>query len=284
MQFSPSVRRRSRRAANSSAPAVTEADRTAFHDAGYIALPGPFASPEELRALARLVDRQFDRFHNLSEEIAMDLGGPRGPYGSLVRVPDIDHIMSLDRAFFRDPAVAAFWAVAEELYGGPLQLTFNHAIYKPAGKSGDVPWHQDSGYDPSGRDTLTVWIPLQDTDTTNGCLRYVPGSHHTGAKAHVDLEGRHGKVLVDPVDEEQVIYVPVPAGGVLIHRRHSVHGSGPNDADLPRRTLILNLTSPVGLRQTARMALGHAHIKRLSLEGYFAARKNKDRGSASALR
>jgi hypothetical protein len=51
-------------------------------------------------------------------------------------------------------------------------------------------WHQDYFYVRGNTDIVTAWIPMQDTNYTNGCLSVMPGSHLLGPLEH---DGRIGK-------------------------------------------------------------------------------------------
>lgn len=45
-------------------------------------------------------------------------------------------------------------------------------------------WHQDYFYVKGNTDTVTAWIPLQDTAYEVGCLMVMPGSHKLGPVPH----------------------------------------------------------------------------------------------------
>jgi len=54
----------------------------------------------------------------------------------------------------------------------------NAFAVKTSGKSGTVPIHQDvADIDELHYSTISIWLPLQDMDTTNGTLQIVPRSH-----------------------------------------------------------------------------------------------------------
>lgn len=56
----------------------------------------------------------------------------------------------------------------------------------PRFKQATVPWHQDTAYLHEGSWTTlqpAAWLPLVDTDATNGCLRLVRKGHHSGRTA-----------------------------------------------------------------------------------------------------
>lgn len=128
----------------------------------------------------------------------------------------------------------------ESLLGGPVRLFRDHSFYKPAGK-GDrsrLVLHQDNRYwhlDPP--EAVTVWMALDDATLENGCVHYVHGSHRLGRIEHVRPE--EGAVLVEAHSDQEPVPYPVPAGSALVHHANTLHGSGPNLTDGPRRAYAL---------------------------------------------
>src|SRR5712692_1131948 len=44
-----------------------------------------------------------------------------------------------------------------------------------------VHWHQDASYWPmTPSKTVTVWLAIDDADVENACMRFIPGTHHSG--------------------------------------------------------------------------------------------------------
>lgn len=93
-----------------------------------------------------------------------------------------------------------------------------------------TPWHQDNGVvEPEADHTpmLTVWVPLRDATEENGCLRVIPGSHRSGLRPHCPFpEGL--SIAARHLPARAPVSVPVPAGGVFIQHRLTVHASGDN--------------------------------------------------------
>ena len=55
---------------------------------------------------------------------------------------------------------------------------FVSKVPQPDGPAGEVALHQDITFvDESRYQSLGLWCPLTDVDTTNGCLHVIPGSH-----------------------------------------------------------------------------------------------------------
>ena len=81
--------------------------------------------------------------------------------------------------------------------------------------------HQDGVYARGSLNAVTVWIPLQDVDPENGCLRVVPRSH-----TYVLFPNRGGVIVDFP--EEDFVHLPMKTGDVLMFSHFTVHRSGKN--------------------------------------------------------
>lgn len=97
---------------------------------------------------------------------------------------------------------------------------------------GEVPWHQDSGYfEPYCDNSLvmTMWIPLVDTNTNNGCLYVIPGTHKGDVMEHeMHKTGNYLSVKEELVPKENWVPCPVPKGGILLLSNKVVHASFKN--------------------------------------------------------
>ena len=85
---------------------------------------------------------------------------------------------------------------------------------------------------------ITVWVPLVDTDETNGALTLISGSHRWGMlDGQRDEDGNMRAFNLD--DRERVNQSPkvvqnCPAGGAILFNNLCFHGSGPNLSDSVR--------------------------------------------------
>ncbi|WP_405690279.1 MULTISPECIES: phytanoyl-CoA dioxygenase family protein [unclassified Streptomyces] len=128
----------------------------------------------------------------------------------------------------------------EGLLGGPVRLFRDHSFYKPGGKGerSRLVLHQDNRYwHLTPPEAVTVWMALDDATPENGCVQYVLGSHRWGRVEHTRPE--EGAVLVEAHSEQEPVAYPVPAGSALVHHANTLHGSGPNRTDGPRRAYAL---------------------------------------------
>jgi len=136
--------------------------------------------------------------------------------------------------------------IAQVLGTRRLRFWHDQVFWKPAGHPGVVPWHQDYSYwERTGPPAhATMFIPLDDMNESSGALEFVPGSHEWGLLPQQDFGGRRDALLAQLADEQREAFVPQPvtlrAGQGSIHHSHTVHGSGANTGERPRRAIVLN--------------------------------------------
>jgi ectoine hydroxylase-related dioxygenase (phytanoyl-CoA dioxygenase family) len=118
-------------------------------------------------------------------------------------------------------------------------------VVKPPHVGLPARWHQD-GHPWEARGitrAVTIGIALDMTTEENGCLRVIPGSHGLAAQPlrPVEAPANVFSAEIDPalVDESLAVSVPLDVGDCSIHLPNLIHGSGPNQSDGPRRTLVL---------------------------------------------
>ncbi|PLX71864.1 MAG: phytanoyl-CoA dioxygenase [Azoarcus sp.] len=117
---------------------------------------------------------------------------------------------------------------------GPDILLFGASLFaKNAGNHSYVSWHQDSAYfGLTPHEEVTAWVGFTHSDTENGCLRVLPGSHLGPDRRHVETFSADnmlakGQSLVD-IEESQALEMPVGAGEFSLHHERTVHSSLPN--------------------------------------------------------
>jgi ectoine hydroxylase-related dioxygenase (phytanoyl-CoA dioxygenase family) len=136
--------------------------------------------------------------------------------------------------YARHPGIVS---VVEELLGPDIKLYADQMLLKPPFHGSAKPYHQDSPYWPIDPPALvTCWMALDDATTTNGCMRFLPGSHQLGALPHYHLEGPH---LVpegyETFDTSHEVAVELKAGSCTFHHSLTLHQTSPNTSPYPRR-------------------------------------------------
>ena len=140
----------------------------------------------------------------------------------------------------------AFVVPASQLLGGAVRFWHDQIFYKPARHGGVVIWHQDYSY--WTRTTpvahISCWIGLDDSTRENGCLHYVPGSHHWPLLPRASFANEMDAILDNLAPEQRAEFKPVPielkAGECSFHHPFMVHGSYANQTPRPRRGLVIN--------------------------------------------
>ena len=129
-----------------------------------------------------------------------------------------------------------FASLCLDLVGENVRLYWDQAVYKKADTQEDFPWHQDNGYTfVSPQAYLTCWIPLTDTDESNGCPWVIPKLHKMGTLKH-DVTELGYRINLDDSD---AIPVPARAGDIVVFSSLTPHCTGPNKTDLTRKSYIL---------------------------------------------
>ena len=141
-----------------------------------------------------------------------------------------------------------FLVAASQLLGNvPVRFWHDQLFWKPAKKGGVVAWHQDYSYWTRTKPVahLTCWCGLDDATKENGCLQYIAGSHKWGLLPKPVLAGDI-QGIKDFLNHEQKKqfehpqYAEVKAGEAIFHHSLTLHGSGENKSDKPRRAFVIN--------------------------------------------
>ena len=143
--------------------------------------------------------------------------------------------------------------IGPEIYSNPVQ----HTRIKPPENSltqslrsvatiGSTYWHQDQGVITENADEsniLTVWFPITEATTENGCLVVVPESHKRGLVRHCFSDAFTG-ITKKAIDSNQVP-LPMKPGDVLFMTRLTQHSSLPNVSNQIRWSFDLRY-NPIG--------------------------------------
>jgi ectoine hydroxylase-related dioxygenase (phytanoyl-CoA dioxygenase family) len=141
-----------------------------------------------------------------------------------------------------------FLVAAGQLLGNvPVRFWHDQLFWKPAKKGGVVAWHQDYSYWTRTKPVahLTCWCGLDDAIKENGCLQYIAGSHQWGLLPKPVLAGEIQGIR-DFLNDEQKKqfdhpqFAEVKAGEAIFHHSLTLHGSGENKSDKPRRAFVIN--------------------------------------------
>ncbi len=227
------------------ARAPLEAQRRAYASQGHVCL-GPVLTDEQLGVVRASVD----------EAAQSRATTAASAYGDIVHNP-----WTRSQACAELIAAALFEPARTLLDCDQLVLFQDLFISKPPGTSTPISWHQDYSYWPlDGPTGVTLWIALDDTDVDNGCLHYMPGTHHLGERQPADFVAgaspprRPDLPALDVTAHAgQAIAAAIPAGTALAHHPLLWHMSPANRSRAPRRAWSITWLSPA-----ARWAPEHA--------------------------
>jgi ectoine hydroxylase-related dioxygenase (phytanoyl-CoA dioxygenase family) len=142
----------------------------------------------------------------------------------------------------------AFLVPASQLLGGSVRFWHDQLFCKPARHGGNVAWHQDYSYWTRTRPMahLTCWTGLDPATRENGCLQYIPGSHHWELLPVTGLAGDMEAIQRAVTDQQWVAFqnpvaIELEPGYCSFHHPLLVHGSFDNKTDIPRRAVVLNV-------------------------------------------
>jgi len=225
--------------------ALDTAEVARFREEGFLVVD-PLTAPEELVALRPAYDRLFEE-GAVAANHRIELSGT-----------DLPQVLDAERYAPELGETAAFRHasdVARQLLGPDAVPTGMHAIRKPARSGAETPWHQDEAYWDPARDhfAISVWIPLQPVAEDNGCMQFQPTSGRLPVLDHRRVDpATEGLVLIDTSPVTEPVVCPLPLGGATVHGNRTLHYTGPNRSEEPRRALIMSFASPSRARVEPR--------------------------------
>jgi phytanoyl-CoA hydroxylase len=232
----------------------------------YAALLGELAREWHARGLigSTYADLPFaERFAHVLNDIGPD--GYRAFDITLSGPITADTLMHTGPAVFNLITHSGLLDVVEELIGAEiLSNPIQHVRIKPPEQLlnekfrdrnsmvAATEWHQDQGVatiEVDNTEMLTVWFPVLDTTTENGCLCVVPGSHKRGLVLHCPSKPGQAFDLRIPevIRGSNGLALEMKRGSVLFMHRLTMHSSLRNLSSGVRWSFDLRY-QPVGQR------------------------------------
>ena len=213
---------------------VTDADRGAFRRDGYVHLRGVL-SAEEMDEIEAVYDRFLRREIEVAGKDFNDM--TTGEHGTDPSGYAIVNVM-LPRKYYPQWQGNLYeqrtTSIAEQLCGEGMVIDFDQLLAKQPGRDDAVfGWHQDQAYwiDTDDRRTATCWLAVDSSTLENGCLQFLPGSHHEPVRPHRPLHEDRTKshtLVTDLRDGDVMRPVPISRGDITVHGEGILHGSGGN--------------------------------------------------------
>lgn len=116
----------------------------------------------------------------------------------------------------------------------------------PDDEKWSFPPHQDYPFNRGSLNSITIWIPFQDTPDNIGPLNVVPASHNDGERAE------NNSLLINPPTDNLYKSVPMKTGDLLVFSQFLIHKSGRNCSDKIRFSLQVrfnDLSQPEFIRR-----------------------------------
>jgi len=145
----------------------------------------------------------------------------------------------------------------QAVLGPDLLCWTSNLLIKGPGHPAFVSWHQDASYwglDP--HEVVTAWIALTPSTVDSGCVGVRPGSHRGPQLVHVDTHHpdnllTRGQSIPEEMMTPETADLVLRPGEMSLHHIMLVHGSGPNQTDLPRVGFAIRYMS-ARVRKTGR--------------------------------
>ena len=120
-----------------------------------------------------------------------------------------------------------------------VRLYHDQALYKEPG-GGFTPWHADQYYWPTSNDnTVTAWVPLQDTPLAMGPLAFCEKSHRFQVGRDLEISDNSEVTLKEALKQFRMEESAFELGEVSFHAGWTFHRAGSNSTDHPRKVMTV---------------------------------------------
>ena len=162
----------------------------------------------------------------------------------------------------------------EQILGPDILCWGSGFFIKDSHDKARVTWHQDSTYwGLSSPDIATAWVAFTPSNTANGCMRVVPGTHMLQQLPHEDtfapdnLLSRGQEIAVE-IDESRAVDIVLEPGQMSLHHVLLVHGSEPNNSELRRIGFAIRYV-PTHVKQLNALADSATLVRGFDRYGHF---------------
>ena len=221
---------------------ITLAMKARYETEGYLVVPDVL-SGGEVRTLCAVIDRFVEQSRSITESTsAIELAAGHTAKEPRLRRIVWPHLLAPEfKALLRHPSILE---VVKALLGPDLRYHHSKLTLKLAHHGEPVEWHQDWAFYPHTNDSvLEVGLCLDDVTLENGPLMVSPGSHRGPIYDH-HAHGRFcGAVASSVLRDLEIVPMLGPAGSMTVHHVRTLHGSGPNLSDRPRRFYLMGYSA-----------------------------------------
>jgi phytanoyl-CoA hydroxylase len=215
---------------------VTSEQIESYNENGFLVVEN-FLSAEELdhwrTQTAEAVQQRLEKRNGYTNQ-----GGADSYYQSVfvqcVKLADSHEGV---RKFIYDRELGKMAATLAGVEG--IRIWHDQALFKqPYGNP--TGWHLDNPYwSFSSKQSISIWVALDDATLANGCMWYLPGTHKTARYDNhgigANLAGLF-KIYPEWLEIDSVA-APAKAGTAVFHNGLCAHGAGANMTNKPRRAM-----------------------------------------------
>ncbi len=221
---------------------LTDEQKQFYADNGYVLVPG-LLSPDEaalLRKEAHDLSRRLSAIRDSNATWGSASAVAMGKQTSLLHCHDVQFQSA---AFTRLLVNERLTAAAADIIGPNVQLHHSKMFIKPPEKGAPFPMHQDAPFFPhENHSMIAAIVHFDDAPLNRGCVRVVPGSHKWGMLPHNSEGSWH--LPLDEYPLSDAVPIEAKAGDALFFSYLTIHGSGINESDEARTTVLLQMRDP----------------------------------------
>lgn len=221
---------------------VTHEQIASYEENGYLLVKGLFSRDEA--AAWRLECHALAERLSAHHSIDATWGSARESVKQKTQLLHCHDVQFYAAAFSRLIIDERLTEVAASLIGGPnVQLHHTKMFIKPPEKGSPFPLHQDYPFFPHEHHSMIAAIcHFDDAPIEKGCVMVIPGSHKRGPVEHIEQGGWHLPFEQYPLDA--AVPCPAEAGDVLFFSYLTIHGSGINESNEARTTVLIQMRDP----------------------------------------
>jgi ectoine hydroxylase-related dioxygenase (phytanoyl-CoA dioxygenase family) len=213
---------------------VTPAQVKYFSDNGFIKIKNIFDA-SVIDYMNIVISKEVDRLNN--QQIPLE---ERDTYGkAFLQIMNLWTHTSAVKDIVFSKKIAQIATGLMQTTG--VRLYHDQALFKEP-KGGHTPWHADQYYWPlDTENTVTAWIPLQNTPLNYGPLEFSAGSNKLTAGRDKQISDESQAFLEAELKRHAFNHVvePFDVGEISFHRGWLYHRAGPNVSGNMRKVMTM---------------------------------------------
>lgn len=227
---------------------ATSAIRRHYQEHGYAVVDEPVLDADLVARAAADIPRIIDGDYPSGEPPARRYWNPGDDPGEFVKIDQVHVCAPALREVAGHHAIGRYAAAATR--AGQIQLWASQLVVKPSspGTGTALGWHQDDLYWQGlwEGEVFTCWVALSEVGPAAGPVTYIDGSHRWPVVSDADfrdhdLDGLRARLQL-PADAEWTERPALlPAGGIALHHKRTMHASRANTSGGSRLGLALHL-------------------------------------------